>query len=71
MNVESLKSQQSDVAKRGQELINEQLRLEGEHRALGRLIDSLEPTSVPVTVAPTTTEEPAEEAADGETTQTD
>lgn len=53
MNIESLKAKQSELETRGTELINERLRLEGEHRALGKLIEELEaPTDIPVTVTP-------------------
>lgn len=42
MNKDDLKQQLSDTSKRGQELINEQLRLEGEYRALLAIVNRLE-----------------------------
>lgn len=65
MNLEDLKSQQADVQKRGQEMVNEQLRLEGEYRALGALITKMEGTPVPVTVTPVSDTE--EDTANGDT----
>lgn len=70
MNLQELKAEQAAVQKLGQESINEQLRLEGEYRALGKLITELENSgaSVPVTVVePTTTED----TEDGEPTPAD
>ncbi len=61
MNIDSLKAQQAEVAKSAQDLINEQLRLEGEYRRLDILIKDMEGEPVPVTV---------KEPEDGELTQT-
>ena len=65
MNIESLKAEDELVVKRAQELINEQLRLEGEHRRLIAQIAALEKDSgnQPETVE--------EETTDGSTTPTD
>jgi regulator of replication initiation timing len=47
LNLEELQSKQSEIATSAQELVNENLRLEGEHRALGKLIESLQASAEP------------------------
>ncbi len=47
MNLEELQAKQTEIAAQAQELVNENLRLEGEHRALGKLIAELQPTPAP------------------------
>ena len=41
MDIETLKAEQESVGRRAQELINEQLRLQGEFRRLGAQIEEL------------------------------
>jgi hypothetical protein len=66
LDLEELKAKQAAVQKLGQDSINEQLRLEGEYRSLGKLITELEDsgTKIPVTVVEPTTED----TEDGEPT---
>jgi hypothetical protein len=55
LNLDDLKNQRATVVARGQESVNEQLRLEGELRRLDILIEVIMQNgeSVPVTVTPT------------------
>jgi predicted nucleic acid-binding Zn-ribbon protein len=66
MNLEKLKAEAESVWRRAQELVNEQLRLEGEHRRLTSQIAELEKGSeTPVS------ETVEEGTTNGEATQTD
>ena len=65
MNIDALKSERELVKKRAQELINEQLRLEGEYRRLDLQISMLDNEGSEAPASETVVENP-----DGSTTQT-
>lgn len=78
LDLEQLKARQATAMKVGQDLVNEQLRVEGEYRSLGKLIAELETKEDSGTPVPVTVVEPTPDAAltteadaDGEPTPAD